>query len=51
MAQDREDRIVEATNDTDWQFQFDNLFPHRLTKTNYLYLKKPITSIKQRDLV
>ena len=29
---DREDRIVEATNDTDWQFQFDNLFPHRLTK-------------------
>ena len=24
---DREDRIVQATHDTDWQFQLDNQFP------------------------
>lgn len=29
---DREDRIVEAMHDTDWQFQLDNEFPVRLTK-------------------
>ena len=29
---DREDRIVEAMHDTDWQFQLDNEFPIRLTK-------------------
>ena len=29
---DKEDRIVEAVHDTDWQFQLDNEFPIRLTK-------------------
>ena len=29
---DREDRIVQATHDTDWLFQLDNQFPVRLTK-------------------
>ena len=29
---DKEDRIVEAMHDTDWQFQLDNEFPIRLTK-------------------
>lgn len=29
---DKEDRIVEAMHDTDWQFQLDNEFPVRLTK-------------------
>lgn len=29
---DREDRIVQAIHDTDWQFQLDNQFPVRLSK-------------------
>ena len=29
---DREDRIVQAINDTDWLFQLDNHTPIRLTK-------------------
>ncbi len=29
---DREDRIVEAINDTDWQFQFDNKLPQKIDK-------------------
>ena len=29
---DREDRVVQATNDTDWLFQLDNQTPIRLTK-------------------
>lgn len=29
---DREDRIVEAVNDTDWQFQFDNQLPQKIDK-------------------
>ena len=29
---DKEDRIVQAVHDTDWQFQLDNEFPIRLTK-------------------
>ena len=29
---DKEDRIVETTHDTDWQFQLDNQVPQRLTK-------------------
>ena len=29
---DKQDRVVQATEDTDWQFQLDNEFPVRLTK-------------------
>ena len=29
---DREDRVVQAINDTDWLFQLDNQTPIRLTK-------------------
>ena len=29
---DKQDRVVQATEDTDWQFQLDNEFPIRLTK-------------------
>ena len=29
---DKEDRIVQATHDTDWQFQLDNDIPRRLQK-------------------
>lgn len=29
---DREDRIVEAVDDTDWQFQFDNELPQKIDK-------------------
>jgi len=29
---DKEDRWVQTTHDTDWQFQLDNQFPQRLTK-------------------
>ena len=36
---DKEDRIVETTHDTDWQFQLDNEIPQRLTK-NKLFIPK-----------
>mgnify|MGYP004077243767 CR=1 FL=1 len=29
---DKEDRYVQATHPTDWQFQLDNEYPQRLTK-------------------
>jgi len=29
---DREDRFVQATHNTDWQFQLDNQIPQRLSK-------------------
>ena len=36
---DKEDRIVQATHDTDWQFQLDNDIPRRLQK-NKLFIPK-----------
>jgi len=36
---DKEDRIVEATHDTDWQFQLDNETPQQLSK-NKLFIPK-----------
>ena len=36
---DKEDRIVEATHDTDWQFQLDNDIPRTLEK-NKLFIPK-----------
>ena len=36
---DKEDRYVEATHDTDWQFQLDNQIPQRLSK-NKLFIPK-----------
>jgi hypothetical protein len=36
---DKEDRVVEATHDTDWLFQLDNEVPQRLTK-NKLFIPK-----------
>ena len=36
---DKEDRIVQATHDTDWLFQLDNETPQRLTK-NKLFIPK-----------
>lgn len=29
---DREDRVVEATHETDWMFQFDNQLPIRMDR-------------------
>jgi len=36
---DKEDRIVQATHDTDWQFQLDNDIPRTLQK-NKLFIPK-----------
>ena len=36
---DKEDRIVETTHKTDWQFQFDNEIPQRLSE-NKLFIPK-----------
>lgn len=36
---DKEDRWVESTHDTDWQFQLDNDIPRVLTK-NKLFIPK-----------
>ncbi len=36
---DKEDRIVEAMHDTDWQFQLDNEVPQRLSE-NKLFIPK-----------
>ena len=36
---DKEDRIVQATHDTDWQFQLDNDIPRTLDK-NKLFIPK-----------
>ena len=36
---DKEDRIVEAMHDTDWQFQLDNETPEQLSK-NKLFIPK-----------
>ncbi len=36
---DKEDRIVETTHKTDWQFQFDNKLPQRLSE-NKLFIPK-----------
>jgi len=36
---DKEDRYVEATHDTDWQFQLDNDIPRTLDK-NKLFIPK-----------
>jgi hypothetical protein len=36
---DKEDRIVQATHDTDWLFQLDNDIPRILTKTK-LFIPK-----------
>ena len=36
---DKEDRIVQATHDTDWLFQLDNEIPQRLSK-NKLFIPK-----------
>ena len=36
---DKEDRIVEAMHDTDWQFQLDNQIPQGLSK-NQLFIPK-----------
>ena len=36
---DKEDRIVEAMHDTDWQFQLDNETPQQLSK-NKLFIPK-----------
>jgi len=36
---DKEDRIVEAIHDTDWQFQLDNEIPQQLSK-NKLFIPK-----------
>ena len=36
---DREDRYVESTHDTDWQFQLDNDIPRKLQKTK-LFIPK-----------
>ena len=36
---DKDDRIVQAMHDTDWQFQLDNQVPQRLTK-NKLFIPK-----------
>jgi len=36
---DKEDRIVQATHDTDWLFQLDNMPPQRFTK-NKLFIPK-----------
>jgi hypothetical protein len=36
---DKEDRIVQAAHDSDWQFQLDNEVPQRLSK-NKLFIPK-----------
>lgn len=36
---DKEDRIVQALHDTDWQFQLDNEIPKRLSE-NKLFIPK-----------
>jgi hypothetical protein len=36
---DKEDRIVQATHETDWQVQLDNEIPQRLSK-NKLFIPK-----------
>jgi hypothetical protein len=36
---DKEDRMVESTHPTDWQFQFDNEIPQRLSE-NKLFIPK-----------
>ena len=36
---DKEDRMVESTHPTDWQFQFDNEIPKRLSE-NKLFIPK-----------
>ena len=36
---DKEDRVVQATHDNDWQFQLDNEVPQRLSK-NKLFIPK-----------
>lgn len=36
---DKEDRIVQATHDNDWKFQFDNEVPQQLSK-NKLFIPK-----------
>ena len=36
---DKEDRIVQATHDTDWLFQLDNKAPQELSK-NKLFIPK-----------
>jgi len=36
---DKEDRVVQATQDTDWLFQLDNEVPQRLSK-NKLFIPK-----------
>ena len=36
---DKEDRYVQATHPTDWQFQLDNKFPQRLTE-NKLFIPR-----------
>jgi hypothetical protein len=36
---DREDRYVQTTHETDWQFQLDNKTPERLTE-NKLFIPK-----------
>ena len=36
---DREDRVVQATHDTDWLFQLDNEIPQQLSE-NKLFIPK-----------
>ena len=33
---DEEDRLIEALNDNDWQFQFDNELPAMINKQIYI---------------
>ncbi len=33
---DREDRIIESTNETDWTFQIDNQLPQSLNKKIFI---------------
>ena len=37
---DKEDRVIEVLEPTDWQFQFDNMIPKELTQGSMLYIPR-----------
>lgn len=37
---DREDRVIEVLEPTNWKFQFDNMLPKDLTQGSMLYIPR-----------
>lgn len=39
---DEEDRLINPTHDTDWQFQFDDKLPMRMSSNEQIFIPKGV---------